>query len=108
MAKGVHGKDFLLAVPGREGPDRCRGFGVGEVWFVFKVEIVAGDGEGVVDGVGAAMGADGISSSNRVVVTTDDDGTSFGIVFLTPFQWNWIDAGLTWVGGEDDAGNGRG
>lgn len=58
MAEGVHGDDFLAVAPLWEGPDGGGGLRVGEVGFVGDVEVFGGDGKGVVDGVGAAVGAD--------------------------------------------------
>lgn len=107
MAEGVHGDDLLFAVPCRKGTDAHRRFSVGEVRFVSQVQMVAGDGQGVVYGIGTSVSTDGISSPNGIVVTTDDDRPTFGIIFVAPFERDRVDARLTWIRGEDNAGNGR-
>lgn len=56
MAVGIHGDDFLLVAPLREGPDLGRGFGVCEVWLVGDVEVLACNSKSIVDGIRTAMG----------------------------------------------------
>lgn len=58
MAVGVHRDDLFGVRPLGERADGGGGLGVGEVGFVVGLEFIDGEGEGVVDAVRTAMGAD--------------------------------------------------
>lgn len=49
MAIGVHGHNLLLVTPLWEGADFRSRLGVGEVWLVGDVEVLACYGKGVVN-----------------------------------------------------------
>lgn len=108
VADGIHGDDLARVGPGGEGADGDGGLGVGEVRPVIDVQVLAGDGEGVVDGVGAAVGADGVASPDAGGLPGDYDGAALGGVGVAPGHGEGLDAGLAGVGGEDDAGGGCG
>lgn len=49
MTIGVHGHDLLLVAPLWEGTDLRGWLGIGEVWLVGDVEILACHGKSVID-----------------------------------------------------------
>lgn len=53
----------------------------------------------MVDGVGAAVGADGVAAADGALLTADDDGPAFGRILFSPVHGERVDAGLAWVGG---------
>ena len=58
MTQRVHSYNLLLVAPLRKGSYVRCGLGVGEVWFVVHVEVLAGYSECVVDAVRASVGTD--------------------------------------------------
>jgi len=55
MAIGVHCHNLLPVAPLGEGPNLCSGLSVGEIGLVGDVQVLAGYGKSVVDGVGASV-----------------------------------------------------
>jgi hypothetical protein len=51
MTVRVHGHNLLGITPLREGSDLCSRLSVSEVWLMSDVEVLAGDGQSIVDGV---------------------------------------------------------
>lgn len=89
----------MLVGPGGKGADGDGGFTVGEIGFVVDVEVFGCDGEGVVDRVGAAVGANGVAAADGTMLTADDDRATFGWVFFSPVHGKRIYSGLARIGG---------
>ena len=51
MTVWIHSYNLLLVAPLWEGTDLRRGLSVGEIRLVSNIEVLAGDGERVVNGV---------------------------------------------------------
>lgn len=122
VAERVHRDDLLRVAPLRLLLKLEHRLGVGEVRFVIVRQTAAGDGEGLVYGVGAAMGTDGwgsqqaslenevqlqlqrhtVSALDGVVVARNDNRASLLGISFTPMQGNRVDPDLVRVGREDD------
>lgn len=64
MPPRIHSHNLLLVAPLGERSDGHGGFGVGVIGLVVVGELARGEGEGVVDGVGASVGADCVSAAD--------------------------------------------
>jgi hypothetical protein len=58
MSIWIHGHNLLLVAPLWERTNFGSGFCVGEVWLMGDVEVLAGDGKSVVDGIRTPMSTD--------------------------------------------------
>jgi len=99
VSPGVHSNDLLPVTPLGKGSDVDRGLGVGEIGPVLGTELVASYGQCIVDGIGAAMGADGVPSPYRRGCARDGNGTTLQRIRMAPFHRQRLDSNLLRVGG---------
>ena len=66
VAERIDRDDAAGFRPLREGADLDHRMGVGEVGALDRVERTRGDGQGAIEGVGTAMGADGVAIGSGI------------------------------------------
>jgi hypothetical protein len=119
MAIRIHSHNLLLVAPLRKRANLGSGLGVGEVWLVGDVEVLACYSKGIIDGVRASVGANScdnlahlgsrrehgihtITPTDGVWMSRHNNRTTHSRVFGTPFHGQRINASLARIRSQDN------